>query len=101
MSLGRTMSVAETRVRPRYCSSKGNLMVRNTRLQVVAVLAIGLLGGYLAASGRIQLPPRAQAEPAAQQATSVRLPPCCEGTGRGQLLATADAPVAAMAPQTG
>jgi hypothetical protein len=68
-------------------------MQRNTRLQTVAVLAIGLLGGYLAAAGRFPSPPRAEAAPPQTPAvTPVTTANCCEGADRGLTLTTAAAP---------
>jgi arylsulfatase len=72
-------------------------MFRNPRFQMMAVLAIGLLGGYLAASGRFQFPLRAEAAPPATTAPTTTAP-CCDGADRGLLLARADVPVAAALP---
>src|SRR5262245_3468124 len=77
-------------------------MLRNRRVQMAAVLAVGALLGYLAASGRVNplswagaIPPAAQpggvkpAEPGSDK------PACCEEVNKGQLLALADPKVKA------
>src|SRR5437763_10589288 len=72
-------------------------MFRNLRLQMVAVLAAGALGGWLAGSGRIQSL-RVQAAPPDPAATAPATAACCDGAERGVLLAKADLPAAAALP---
>jgi arylsulfatase len=69
-------------------------MLGNTRLQMTAVLAVGALGGWLAASGRLQSPPRAEATLPTPAVTSAA--PCCDGAERGLLLAQANPTTAAL-----
>lgn len=58
-------------------------MHQSNRLLALAMLAVGAAGGWLAASGRLSpLPARAAVPPAAESA-----PGCCEGAGRGVMLA--------------
>src|SRR5689334_5856282 len=69
-------------------------MFRNTRVQMLAVLAAGALLGYLAASGRLD-PRRAEASPSTQQTAEKPAVPCgdrpgcCDGAARNNLLALA------------
>jgi arylsulfatase len=73
-------------------------MLRNTRVQMAAVLAVGALLGYLAASGRLNPLSRAGATAPTAQPAAVKpaesdsgdCPACCEKVNRGQLLARAD-----------
>jgi arylsulfatase len=71
-------------------------MLTKTRAQMIAVLAVGGLLGYAAASGRLSWSRSASAGPplqpaAGQQGASAHAPACCsEGSGRGQLVALAD-----------
>src|SRR5207244_677166 len=68
-------------------------MFRNTRIQMAAVLAVGLLTGYLAASGRLNPFSRADAAAppsGAAGAASGDKAACCEDVHKGQLLAMAD-----------
>src|SRR5262245_343759 len=63
-------------------------MFRNTRAQTVAVLAIGALLGYLAASGRLNPFQWARAAPPAPAAAEGQAD-CCDGAGKAGLLAGA------------
>src|SRR5262245_56282427 len=69
-------------------------MFRNTRVQVLAALAVGVLLGYLAASGRFG-PHQAEASPSTQQSAEKPAVPggdrpgCCDGAARNNLLALA------------
>src|SRR5262245_50584030 len=76
-------------------------MLRSTTVQMLAVLAVGALGGWLVASGRLQPGPSAGAPPgvaAPACCNSAPEAPCCaEGAGRGELLARADVPARAVA----
>jgi arylsulfatase A-like enzyme len=86
-------------------------MFRNTRLQMMAVLAVGVLLGYLAATGRLN--PFAKAGAAAQSEEARTTKPteagnsdpacCCDGVDKGELLALANrkARVAARAEGKG
>jgi arylsulfatase len=66
---------------------------------MVAVLAVGALGGWLAASSRFQPAPRAEAAPPSPAATPAATAACCDGgADRGTLLARADLPAAAALP---
>src|SRR6476659_3991240 len=71
-------------------------MFRNMRLQMVAVLAAGALGGWLAGSGRLQTAPRAAAAPQAQTSDTPTAAACCDGVERGELLARANPATAAL-----
>src|SRR5262245_48972023 len=82
----------------RSSSNQGAFMFCSSRLSLIAALAIGALGGYLAASGRVSLTPRSEAAPPAQTSAAPAAP-CCEGADRGVLLARADIPAAAALPQ--
>jgi arylsulfatase len=66
-------------------------MFRNTRAQMTAMLAVGALLGYLAASGRLN--PfqwaRAAAPPAPAAAEAEGQAACCDGAGKAGLLAAA------------
>src|SRR5262249_28789354 len=69
---------------------KENLMLRSTRLQMVAVLAAGALLGYAAASGSLNPFPRAGASPQpAEPGGSADAGCCAEGVSKGQLVALA------------
>jgi arylsulfatase len=72
-------------------------MFRNAKLQMTAVLAVGVLCGYLAASGRLNPFQRADAgEPdRAAAAEKPAGPACCDEGNRGQVLALANATAAA------
>ena len=84
-------------------------MLRNTRLQMAAVLAAGALLGYLAASGHLNPLSRAGATAPPAQAGAVTpaepdsgdRPACCDKVSKGQLLARADEKDAAPAPEGG
>src|SRR6266852_6242399 len=73
-------------------------MLMNTRLQMIVVLAIGGLFGYAAASGKLEVFRKANAEPPqlplANKETGTpgaAVSPCCpEGSSKGQLVALAD-----------
>jgi arylsulfatase A-like enzyme len=73
-------------------------MLRNSRVQIAAGLAVGVLIGYLAASGRLNPFQRADAAEPERGAASVNAaesgsgtePPCCEKVNKGELLAMAD-----------
>jgi arylsulfatase len=73
-------------------------MLRNTKVQMAAVLAAGALLGYLAASGRLNPLSRAGATGPTVQAGVVKpaepdsgdKPACCEKVNKGQLLALAN-----------
>src|SRR5947209_261198 len=77
--------------------NRGGSMFRNNRLQMLAVLAVGAAGGWLAASGRLPLLPRSEAAPPAQAVTTPAPDaPCCDGADRGLLLAKANPATAAL-----
>jgi arylsulfatase A-like enzyme len=73
-------------------------MLRNTRVQMAAVLAIGALLGYLAASGRLNPFSRADAASSTAEAAGTKpaeagsggKPACCDDVCKGQLLARAE-----------
>ena len=73
-------------------------MLRNSRVQMAAVLAAGALLGYAAASGSLNPFSRAHARPPVEQAGNVKpadsdgadQPGCCDALNKGQLLARAD-----------
>jgi arylsulfatase A-like enzyme len=68
-------------------------MLRNTRVQMAAVLAVGALVGFLAASGRANPFQRAEAASAPSRATEPgggAGPTCCDDVSKGQFLALAD-----------
>jgi arylsulfatase len=72
-------------------------MLKNTRLQMIAVLAIGGLLGYVAASGKLNPFSRADAAPLSEGSTSAGTESgsaanaaCCDQLNKGQLLALAD-----------
>jgi hypothetical protein len=73
-------------------------VLRNTRLQMTAMLAVGGLLGYAAAAGKLDLSRRARAEPpqnpvASKVTSSVKAAAatcCAEGSAKGELLALAD-----------
>ena len=56
-------------------------MIRSTRLQLIAMLGIGAVGGYLAASGRLPLLQRSDAAPPTQN-SAASATPCCDGADR-------------------
>jgi arylsulfatase len=62
---------------------------------MVAVLAIGALGGWLAASGRLPSLTRTEAAPPTPAVTAPTAAACCDGAERGVLLAQAN-PAAAL-----
>src|SRR5262245_28618324 len=68
-------------------------MLRNTRVQMAAILAIGALLGYLVASGRLNPFQGAEAAPPATADTPAAPaqsgPGCCEGACKGEVLALA------------
>ena len=68
-------------------------MSGNSRLQMLAVLAVGAVGGWLAASGRLTGPPRSDAAPPPQAESAKADGSCCNGADRGLMLAKADAPL--------
>src|SRR4051794_18249347 len=76
-------------------------MLRNTRLQMMAVLAIGLAGGWLAASGRLPTLLRAQASTQTPAATTTPAALCCDGADHGLALAAAATPVDPPPPRAG
>jgi arylsulfatase A-like enzyme len=84
-------------------------MLRNTRLQMTAILAVGALLGYLAASGKVNPFQRAAAAPPSTEAGSAKAAEsssganlaCCEGVNKGQLVALADPQVKAPVRQAG
>src|SRR6266849_5052902 len=79
-------------------------MFKNTRLQMIAVLVVGGLLGYVVASGDLNVFRKANAEPSNppvgrisnpsyQESSPVQVAPescCSEGATKGQLLALAD-----------
>jgi arylsulfatase len=71
-------------------------MLRNTRVQLAAVLAAGALFGYLAGSGRLNPFSRADAASPAPEGAGVQpaeggaRAACCEGMNKGALLALAE-----------
>src|SRR5690349_7106055 len=73
-------------------------MFRNARVQMAAILAVGALLGYVAASGSLNPFSRAAAGPQAPQASFAKpadpdggdKPACCDAVNKGQLLARAD-----------
>src|SRR5713101_5614550 len=79
-------------------------MLKNTRLQMIAVLAVGALLGYVAASGKLAVFRAANAEPGNSAVGRISNPSyqenspakatdgtCCSGgANKGQLLALAD-----------
>ncbi len=65
-------------------------MVSKTRIQMLVVLAIGALGGWLAASGRLSLAHRAEASPPDNSTPTKSTLSCCEGADRGVMLAKAE-----------
>ena len=79
-------------------------MLRNTKVQMAAVLAVGALVGYLAASGKLNPFSRADAAQLIPKADSVKPPEaskcdtascCSENMKKGELLAMADPKVTA------
>jgi arylsulfatase len=67
-------------------------MIRNARLQLIAMLAIGGIAGWLAGSGRLQ--PSSQAQAVSQpSAAATSQPSCCDGVDRATLLARVDTPL--------
>jgi arylsulfatase A-like enzyme len=71
-------------------------MIRNARLQLLAVLTIGLVGGWLAGSGRLQSLTQAQSIPLRSHEPMAPQSPCCDGVDRGLLLAKADSVTTAL-----
>src|SRR4051812_48630303 len=71
-------------------------MIHNNRLQLLAVLAVGAAGGWLAASGRLPFLSRSDAAPPAQATTRAVDGSCCDGADRGLLLAKANPATAAL-----
>jgi arylsulfatase len=72
-------------------------MLRNTKVQMAAVLAVGALLGYLAASGRLNPFARAEAAQLTAEASAKSAeagngaqPGCCDELDKGRLLALAD-----------
>src|SRR5262245_2316056 len=73
-------------------------MFRNTRVQMAAILAVGALLGYLAASGNLNPFSRADANSPTAQAKGVKpadpdsedKPDCCKDVTKARLLARAD-----------
>ncbi len=73
-------------------------MLRNTRVQMAAVLAVGALAGYLAASGTLNPFSWARAAPSSAEGAAVKpaepgggaQAACCEDVNKGQLLALAN-----------
>ena len=73
-------------------------MFRNTRVQMAAILAVGALLGYVAASGNLNPFSRADANSPGAQAKGVKptdpdagdKPACCEDVTKAQLLARVD-----------
>ncbi len=73
-------------------------MLRNTRIQLAAVLAAGALAGYMAASGALNPFSWAKASPSSVEGVAVKpaeagggaRPACCEDVNKGQLLALDD-----------
>src|SRR5713226_7102352 len=78
-------------------------MIKNTRLQMIAMLAVGGLLGYAVASGNLEFrkasaePPNTTAgrisNPSYQESSLVKAaaPSCCsEGANKGQLIALAN-----------
>src|SRR5580704_3553750 len=63
---------------------------------MLAVLAAGALGGWLAASGRLPLLTRSDAAPPDQTITAPAAAACCDGAERGVLLAQANPPTAGL-----
>src|SRR6516225_9603487 len=76
-------------------------MLRNTRVQMAAVLAVGALLGCLATSGRLSPFPRACAGQSLAQteSSSGARPACRDEVNRGQLLALAAPEETAAAPE--
>jgi arylsulfatase len=71
-------------------------MLRNGHLKTAAVLAVGAALGYLAAAGYLNPFPKAGATPQPAEVTDAKpdepgtsCPGCCDGLGKGQLLALA------------
>jgi arylsulfatase A-like enzyme len=73
-------------------------MLKNTRLQMIAMLAIGGLFGYAAASGKLDVfrkanagPPQPSVADKERSSTQAATAPCClEGAPKAQLVAMAD-----------
>jgi arylsulfatase len=78
-------------------------MLKNSKIQTIAVLAIGALLGYAAASGKLRVwvnanagpPQQAAVEKASSSAKAATLTCCSEGLSKGQLVAMADPRVTA------
>ena len=70
-------------------------MFRNTRLHMVLVLAVGVLGGYALASGKLNFFPQSIASPPGTSSTEAKEngdgSGCCtDGMSKEQLRAMAD-----------
>src|SRR5262245_49563882 len=76
-----------------------NIVLRNTRLQMLTMLTVGALSGWLAASGRLQTLARAQGTPQASATLIAPTAPCYDGAERGGLLAKPDAIPATLVAQ--
>src|SRR5262245_40348295 len=90
--------------------SEEDLMQRNVRLQMVGMLAVGALLGYLAASGKPNPFATASTTRQAQEEKAARADKpeggekpacCCDGADRGQLLVRANGKAAARAADSG
>src|SRR5207248_823382 len=82
--------------------SEGFIMLRNTKVQMTLVLAIGVLGGYALASGKLNFFPQSQASAPGAGLTEGKgagdCNGCCtDGMSRQQLVAMADPNVQAAA----
>ena len=78
------------------CSWRDDTVLHNNRAQMLAVLAVGAAGGWLAASGRLTFTPRSEAAPPAQATADMTDGSCCEGADRGMLLAMANPATATL-----
>src|SRR5262245_13654819 len=76
-------------------------VLRNSKVQMAAVLAVGILLGYLAASGRLNPFQRADAAELTGRSDSGAGPACCAEVNKGQLLALADSKVNATTQEGG
>src|SRR5271155_4777416 len=65
-------------------------VIRNTKVQMLAVLAVGALLGYLAASGRF-ISPQVEASGVSLPAIAAPIDPGCCDVNKGNLLAMAQA----------
>jgi len=96
-------------------------MIRNSKLKVTAVLAVGAMLGYLAAAGRFSLfsnseakgrsgewlesrlqpaPPKVGTPTIGGQSTTTDKPACCEDLTEGKLIALADTKPRTASPRT-